>query len=206
MTNTKDGDMFLPKWRAAAEIIDWSIPCQLISERAKPLADATLRRIEYGIREFWGDYAEPFIAKLYGTSKAESIENPVSTISCSGAHHMLIQPFLARYNGGDNRTKQEHCLVQPFIIEYYGTGGAHSVRIPLPTITTKDRFAVCGVTDGIELGFRMLQPKELAAATGFPSDYKFTGTKSEVVKQIGNAVPPNFAKAMFGQILKEMTA
>ena len=53
---------------------------------------------------------------------------------------------------------------------------------------------------------RMLQPKELAAATGFPSDYRFTGTKSEVVKQIGNAVPPNFAKAMFGQILKEMTA
>jgi len=59
---------------------------------------------------------------------------------------------------------------------------------------------------GIELGFRMLQPNELAAATGFPSDYQFTGSKVEVVKQIGNAVPPNFAKAMFRQILKEMTA
>ena len=47
---------------------------------------------------------------------------------------------------------------------------------------------------------------ELAAATGFPKDYKFTGTKVEVVKQIGNAVPPNFAKAMFSQILSEMTA
>lgn len=163
---------------------------------------------------------------------------------------MLIRPFLARYNGGDNRvhkidepvptldtsnrygivepfisaigqtsakqrnrtidkplsticTKQEHCLVQPFITEYYGNGGAHQIGIPLPTITTKDRFAVCGVTDGIELGFRMLQPTELAAATGFPADYKFTGTKVEVVKQIGNAVPPNFAKAMFSQILKE---
>ena len=104
---------------------------------------------------------------------------------------MLIQPF---------------AKAKPFITEYYGNGGAHSVSIPLPTITTKDRFAVCGVTDGIELGFRMLQPKELAAATGFPADYKFTGTKVEVVKQIGNAVPPNFAKALFGQILKEMTA
>lgn len=31
-------------------------------------------------------------------------------------------------------------------------------------------------------------------------------TKVEVVKQIGNAVPPNFAKAMFSQILSEMTA
>lgn len=219
-TNTKDGDLFLPKWRSASEIIDWSIPCQLIKDRKKPLADATLKRIEYGIREFWGDYAEPFIAKLYGNSTAESLNIPLSTISCSGAHHMLIQPFISAIGQTSakqrNRpidkplsticTKQEHCLVQPFITEYYGNGGAHPIGIPLPTITTKDRFAVCGVTDGIELGFRMLQPNELAAATGFPSDYKFTGTKVEVVKQIGNAVPPNFAKALFGQILKEMTA
>lgn len=220
MTNAKDGDMFLPKWRAASEIIDWSIPCRLITERKKPLADATLRRIEYGIREFWGDCAEPFIARLYGQSKAESLEKPLSTISCSGAHHMLIQPFISAIGQTSacqgNRTidktlstvctKQEHCLVQPFITEYYGNGVNHPIGIPLPTITTKDRFAVCGATDGIELGFRMLQPNELAAATGFPSDYKFTGTKVEVVKQIGNAVPPNFAKSLVSQILKEMTA
>lgn len=47
--------------------------------------------------------------------------------------------------------------------------------------------------------------EELAAATGFPKDYIFTGTKVDVVKQIGNAVPPNFARALFGQILREMT-
>lgn len=217
-TNVKNGDMFLPKWHSASEIIDWSIPCQLIKDRKKPLADATLKRIEYGIREFWGDYAEPFIARLYGNSTAESIEKPLSTISCSGAHHMLIQPFLARYNGGDNRvhkisepvptldTSNRYGIVEPFITEYYGNGYAHPMGVPLPTITTKDRFAICGVTDGIELGFRMLQPKELSAATGFPADYKFTGTKVEVIKQIGNAVPPNFAKALFGQILSEMTA
>jgi len=217
-TNVKDGDMFLPKWHSASEIIDWSIPCQLIKDRKKPLADATLKRIEYGIREFWGDYAEPFIAKLYGNSTAEKLDIPLSTISCSGAHHMLIQPFLARYNGGDRRvhkisepvptldTSNRYGVVEPFITEYYGNGFAHPIGVPLPTITTKDRFAICGVTDGIELGFRMLQPNELAAATGFPSDYKFTGTKVEVIKQIGNAVPPNFAKALFDQILSEMTA
>lgn len=214
-TNTKDGDLFFPKWRSASEIIDWSIPCQLISERKKPLADATLKRIEYGIKEFWGDYAEPFIAKLYGQSTAEKLDIPLSTISYSGAHHMLIQPFLARYNGGINRvhkisepvptldTSNRYGVVEPFITEYYGNGINHPIGIPLPTITTKDRFAICGITDGIELGFRMLQPKELAAATGFPKDYKFTGSKVEVVKQIGNAVPPNFAKALFSQILKE---
>ena len=93
------------------------------------------------------------------------------------------------------------------LIQYYGNGRAVPITAPVPTITTKDRYAVIG-TDGagIELGFRMLQPSELAAATGFPSDYKFTGSKVEVVKQIGNAVPPNFAKALFSQILQEMTA
>ncbi len=253
-TNVKGGDMLLPDWRSASEIIDWSIPSQIISKRKKPLAAATLRRIEYGMKEFWGDAAVPFIAKLYGTSTAESLDRPLSTISCSGAHHMLITPFLCRYNKGNNRvhtieeplptldcsnrygivepfisaicqtsarqrnrklteplsticTKQEHCLVSPMLIQYYGNGHAVPLDAPVPTLTTKDRYALVGTdSNSVELGFRMLQPKELAAATGFPEDYVFTGTKVDVVKQIGNAVPPNFARAMFSQILKEMTA
>lgn len=227
-TNTKDGDLGLPEWHSASEIIDWSIPSQIISQRKKPLAAATMRRIEYGIKEFWGDAAVPFIARLYGQSKAESIEKPLSTISCSGAHHMLITPFLRSYGHVEpfisaigqtsarqrNRklseplsticTKQERCLVSPMLIQYYGNGHAVSINEPVPTLTTKDRYALVGTDKyGIDLGFRMLQPKELAAATGFPEGYIFTGTKVDVVKQIGNAVPPNFAKAIFSQILKE---
>ena len=218
-TNVKGGDLILPNWHTASEIIDWTIPCHLISERKKPLAAATMRRIEYGIREFWGEEAVPFIARLYGNSTAESIKKPLSTISCSGAHHMLIQPFITAIGQTSakqrNRklteplsticTKQEHCLVKPMLVQYYGNGHAVSLSDPIPTLTTKDRYALVNPEhSNYELGFRMLQPKELAAATGFPSDYKFTGTKVEVVKQIGNAVPPNFAKAIFGQILKEM--
>ena len=218
-TNINGGDLILPSWHTASEIIDWSIPCQLISERKKPLAAATMRRIEYGIREFWREEAIPFIARLYGNSTAESISKPLSTISCSGAHHMLIQPFITAIGQTSakqrNRklteplsticTKQEHCLVKPMLVQYYGNGHAVSLSDPIPTLTTKDRYALVNPKhSNYELGFRMLQPNELAAATGFPSDYKFTGTKVEVVKQIGNAVPPNFAKAIFGQILKEM--
>lgn len=220
-TNTKDGDLLLPKWHSAGEIIDWSIPSQLISQRKRPLAAATMRRIEYGIKEFWGDAAVPFIARLYGQSTAESLENPLSTISCSGAHHMLITPFIAAIGQTSakqrNRrldeplsticTKQEHCLVSPLLIQYYGNGHAVPISEPVPTLTTKDRYALLGTDKyGVELGFRMLQPCELKAATGFPKNYIFTGTKTEVVKQIGNAVPPNFARALFGQVLKEMTA
>lgn len=204
----------LPKWRAAAEIIDWSIPCQSLSQREKPLAPATIKRIEYGIKKYWGDKAEPFLAILHGTSKVESLARPLSTISCSGAHHMLINPFLVRYNGGESRvhsvsdpvptldTSNRFGLLSPLITEYYGNGKARSVAEPLPTVTTKDRFSLV-VPEGLDIGFRMLQPSELARATGFPDDYKFTGNKSEVVKQIGNAVPPGFARAMFGKILEE---
>ena len=42
--------------------------------------------------------------------------------------------------------------------------------------------------------------KSIECTVKFPKDYKFTGTKVEVVKQIGNAVPPNFAKAIFNEI------
>ena len=99
-------------------------------------------------------------------------------------------------------TKQEHCLVSPLIVEYYGNGKTHPIEEPLPTVTTKDRFALV-IPDNIDIGFRMLQPHELAAATGFPKDYNFSGNKSEVVKQIGNAVPPGFANALLSAYLEE---
>jgi DNA (cytosine-5)-methyltransferase 1 len=47
----------------------------------------------------------------------------------------------------------------------------------------------------------MLQPRELAAAMGFPSDYEFCGTKTETTEQIGNAVPVNLARALVENIL-----
>jgi hypothetical protein len=42
----------------------------------------------------------------------------------------------------------------------------------------------------------MLQPHELAAAQGFPQGYQFTGNKTEQVRQIGNAVPCGFSRAL----------
>ena len=50
----------------------------------------------------------------------------------------------------------------------------------------------------MRIGFRMLQPHELAAAQSFPQDYQFTGNRADVVKQIGNAVCPKMAQALVG--------
>ena len=58
-----------------------------------------------------------------------------------------------------------------------------------------------GVLHVLDIRFRMLKNAELAAAMGFPPDYQFTGTKSDITKQIGNAVPVHLAEALVAAIL-----
>jgi DNA (cytosine-5)-methyltransferase 1 len=103
-------------------------------------------------------------------------------------------------------TAQNHDghLVSPYLVKYYGNSGSASVDDPLPTITTKARFGLCSPSLypwGIDVRFRMLQPRELAAAMGFPDDYEFVGNKTETTEQIGNAVPVNLAQSLCSQLL-----
>jgi len=63
------------------------------------------------------------------------------------------------------------------------------------TVTTRDRFGLVQAY-GLDITFRMLQPHELARAQGFPDSYWFAGTKTDQVKQIGNAVPVHTARAI----------
>jgi DNA (cytosine-5)-methyltransferase 1 len=83
-------------------------------------------------------------------------------------------------------------------MKYYGNSiGAESVDLPLATITCNDRFALVeGVPHLLDIRLRMLQPHELAAAQSFPEWYQFAGKREDVVKQIGNAVPPLLAQAI----------
>lgn len=159
---------------------------------------------------------EPFILPPEGVHRGNaprSVNDPTPTVTSRGGGH-LVEPFLTQYHGGpDGRrrvrstedplptldTSNRVGLVEPFLTTYYRQGGVYSVDRPAPTITTKDRIAlVQPVVNGkaLDIRFRMLEPKELAAAMGFPEDYAFTGNRSEVVKQIGNAVAVNIAKAL----------
>jgi DNA (cytosine-5)-methyltransferase 1 len=112
-------------------------------------------------------------------------------------------------------------LVVPWLSSFYGNDTMSGAAKPVPTITTKDRHSLClalcsgpedwpaAATDAMrtlqvtmrqlgvaDIGFRMLQNRELSAAQGFPASYQFHGNKSQITRQIGNSVCPPVAKAI----------
>lgn len=161
--------------------------------------------------------AQPFIISTAhgGTGdRSNSVETPLRTICGNRGEEALIEPhLLPQHTCGLLRpvsapvptiaTAGAIALVEPYLTKFYGTAEAATVDAPLDTITTKDRFGLVqpqvvidGTTYTIRLRWRMLQPHELAAGMSFPKDYQFTGTKTDTVKQIGNAVCPEVAAAL----------
>lgn len=141
-----------------------------------------------------------------------SINRPLQTITASSSNYIgLVEPFITIMKGqskvrGVNEplptlTTNPHLyLCEPFIVQYNGMSEAHSIEHPLNTITTRDRY---GLVEPYQLDilFRMLHPQELGAAMSFDRGYKFFGTKADVVKQIGNAVPRRTAEALCTSLL-----
>lgn len=164
------------------------------------------------------------LIKFRGDSAGGSVDDPMPTITSgagakrpAGAAHAMgvMAANLIHLNHGGkqwsgmdepNRTilssGQHAALVYSFLVRYFGTAIGQHVTEPLFTITGKDRFGlVTVVVDGelyivVDIGMRMLTPRELARAQGFPDSYQLTGTKSQQVARIGNSVCPTMAKAL----------
>ena len=207
----------LPPWRCARQIIDWSLPSVSIYARKKPLAPRTLQRIQEGLRRFG---IVPTLVCMEHGGRVISTQAPVPTITTARGGAMgLVEPsLLPQQSDGRLRPVSEpvptvaaagaNGLVEPFLVEYYGTGGARPLTEPVGTITTKPRFGLVmpevffqGQRYLLDVRFRMLQPHELSAAQGFPAGYRFSGTKKDIVKQIGNAVPCGLARALVASVL-----
>lgn len=196
-------------WRGAKEIIDFSQRSPSIFSRKKPLADNTMRRIAAGARKFWGVDLEPFIVAMEHGGRELNSNKPLPVITTAkGGAFGIVEPFLlGQQSGAEARplsapaptvaTKGAISLIEPFLVAFYGSGvNVESIREPLRTVTTKDRFGLVEPAR-LDIGFRMLKPHELAAAMGFPQGYQFAGTRTDAVKQIGNAVEVNQAAALW---------
>ena len=106
----------LAPWRTAAECIDWSLPCPSIFDRKKPLVQATLRRIAYGIKRYVLDNPSPFIVDMQRNNRAKGIDEPLGTLTTQGNRFNLITPYMVRCNHGGNhfrgqRVDQPMCTV-----------------------------------------------------------------------------------------------
>ena len=133
------------------------------------------------------------------TKAGPQLVNPlvIGQHTCSAARDATVSPL-------STLTTAAHIhLVTPLLISYYGTGVATPVTKPMPTVTTKQRFGLVSPTDELGIGYRMLHAPELARGTGFHNEYKFAGNKTQIVKQIGNAVPPPLAMAQVLPYIEE---
>lgn len=215
-------------YRAAAECIDWSLPCPSIFERARPLAEATMRRIARGVMRYVVNNPQPFIVQAASgptyAQKARSIESPLNAITCD-SRAGVVTAFLARHFGGHENdgsdlrrplhtitTKDHHALVTALLIKFYGNERKGcDIAQPIHTITTKDRFGLVMVRGEphriVDIGMRMLTPRELYRGQGFPANYiiehgidehgqRVPLTKTAQVHMCGNSVAPPVAEAI----------
>ncbi len=91
-------------WRTAASIIDWSIPCKSIFDRAVPHVAATRRRLAKGMRKFVLETASPFLMHLtHGDRHApHSIDDPVPTVTAANrGEQALAVPYMIHRSNGE---------------------------------------------------------------------------------------------------------
>lgn len=127
------------------------------------------------------------IVKMKGDNIGQDNREPLHTITAGGLHFGEVRAFLLKYYGNETN--------------------AHDLKKPIGTVTTKDRFGLVTVKGVdymiVDIGLRMLAPRELFLAQGFPPDYiidpEFNGkpmTKTAQVRMCGNSVSPSPAKAL----------
>ena len=129
-----------------------------------------------------------FLSKFYKTGIGQDIREPLGTVTA---------------NAGGGHFGE----VRAFLIKYYGQGTGQDIKEPLDTVTARDRFGLVTI-EGVEyqivdIGLRMLEPRELYGCQGFPDDYiidhDYTGKtypRSEQVRRCGNAVCPPIPAAL----------
>lgn len=169
-THAKNGERGLPRWRSAAEIIDWSLPCPSIFETkddikskygvnaVRPLADNTLRRIIRGVDKFTIKSANPFIVECNhsGDGHMRSADDPLNTLTekYTGG---IVASSIIQYHSEQTDSMRGQRIDEPLmtidaspryglasasLIEYFGGGRPLDILDPMHTVTARDREAL----------------------------------------------------------------
>ena len=170
-----------------------------------------------------------FLHKYYDggyKGAGDSVEKPLPTVTAWDHNSIVTANLIQMNNHCDGRDLRDPIPtitagdghfgeVRAFLIKYYGQGTGQDIKEPLDTVTSKDRFGLVTI-EGVEyqivdIGLRMLEPKELYGCQGFPDDYIIdhdctgkTYPRSEQVRRCGNAVCPPLPAALVKANLPEM--
>lgn len=170
-----------------------------------------------------------FIQKYYGGNyqgNGSNIKEPLHTITTLERNAMCAVNLIQMNNHCDGRDIREPIPtitagdghfgeVRAFLVKYYGQGTGQDIKEPLDTVTARDRFGLVTI-EGVDyqivdIGLRMLEPRELYGCQGFPDDYiidhDYTGKtypRSEQVRRCGNAVCPPIPAALVHANLPEL--
>lgn len=159
----------LPASKQSHEIIDWSIPCQSIFGRKRPLVEKSLTRLAKGIKRFVIDDPEPFIVHntapfitehANGSSqRVMSVKEPLRTICAQvkGGHFALVQPVL--------KAVDETVSQAAWISKHYGTGIGAALAEPMPTATASPHHALAMAS------LRELEDSEVLTAAWLSKHY-----------------------------------
>lgn len=141
-------------WRAAAEVIDWTLPCPSIFLSSKdgravgvrrPLAAATLQRIAAGIKKYVIAAGRPFIVPVThqgGPERVHSVDDPLRTVTAAHRGELaVVNPFIVRhghYSTLSGAGLREGCGA--------GTFRGQPLALPLATVcATNDKHLVCPI-------------------------------------------------------------
>lgn len=159
-------------------------------------------------------------------TRGQGIEDPLMTVDGSNRYG-LVTSFISKfYKSGIGQDAREplHTVttspghfgeVRAFLTKYYGAGTGQDIKAPLDTITAQDRFGLVTIYGTeyqiVDIGLRMLEPKELYGCQGFPDDYIIDRDcdgkpypRAEQVRRCGNAVCPPIPTALVKANLKEL--
>lgn len=159
-----------------------------------------------------------FLARHYGGNENDGadLRQPMHTITTQD-HHAAVTVQLGMFDAPAPQPWRAD-EVRAFLVKFYGNEQeGHSLQLPLGTVTTKDRFGLVTVAGReyqiVDIGMRMLAPRELFRAQGFPEGYVVeTGadgrvlTKTAQVRMVGNSVAPPAAAALVAANLAQRAA
>lgn len=155
-----------------------------------------------------------------------TVENPLPTVTAWNHNSVVTANLIQMNNHCDGKDIRQPLPtitagdghfgeVRAFLIKYYGQGTGQDIEQPLDTVTARDRFGLVTI-EGVDyqivdIGLRMLEPRELYGCQGFPEDYiidhDYTGKiypRSEQVRRCGNAVCPPIPAALVRANLSEL--